>query len=138
LSGDNRFSVGDVIAGIVEIRLVNSTDISHPDHIYGVFSQQVASIVPNGTNFDVFFAPTTVAGLTLSDLTGQAQPAGGFVAVYTAAGGYGSVGQIGSPTINSLLTNPPDVPVATSSIKDYISFIVTNGTREMVIGVLAR
>jgi len=134
-NADGRFDTGDVIAGIVEIRLVNSNDISHPDHIYGIFSQQVASIVPNGSNFDVFFQPTTATGLTLSALTGAAQPATGIIAVYTDASGFGATGQVGSPTISSLLSNPPAGAAGTVSIKDYASVITSNGTREMVIGV---
>jgi len=47
------FGKGDVILGITEINTVNSVGVN--THVYAITDLQVAGLVPNGSNFDVFF-----------------------------------------------------------------------------------
>jgi hypothetical protein len=88
VNGNATFDVGDVLTGFVRLDdhapPVNGVGPIN-NRIYAIFSQQVVSITPivPGLVVDIQFAPTTAAGLTLSDLTGVATPAGGIVAVYS-------------------------------------------------------
>jgi hypothetical protein len=52
-------SIGDAIIGIAQFRLVNTTDLSAKNFsVYAIYTQQIVNIVPNGSNFDVYFGPT--------------------------------------------------------------------------------
>jgi hypothetical protein len=124
INGNSTLDAGDVIMGIAQIRLVNATNLAPAYNVYVVYTQQIVSVVPNGTNFDVFFGPTTAAGKTLGDLVpGLSANAGtnGFAAIITTPTGFGD-----------LLGTPP----AGTSILNYITALeATPGeTTDVVIG----
>jgi len=111
------FDAGDVIFGYVKIDTFNPKGVSANNAVYGVFSLQVVS---QGTGF--LGAPvqtlqaTTVAGLTLGDVTHTALPANSVFALYDvpAAGGY----------LTNLVLN---APLGAASMFDYINYIVGFG-----------
>jgi hypothetical protein len=117
------FGVGDVIAGMTLINTVNSKNTDF--HVYALFSTQVAGVVPNGSNFDVFFQPTTKAGLTLAALTGDATiPATSMIALYSS-----------NASLQDLFSTPPTTQPGGPSIQDYFKYITTNGVMGMDIGI---
>ena len=119
------FGVGDAIVGFVRLeqRQVPSS-IPLGNTTYAIFSQQVASF--DSTTGIATFAPTTVNGLTMSQITGVAAPAGSMVALYTTAAGF---------TTDMTNTAPPNtVGGATVTLADYFNQIKT-GTLELIAGL---
>jgi len=79
------FDTGDVIFGYIRISNFSPAGLNSGNAVYGVFSQQITSTGPGGS---INFGATTVAGLTLSALTGVAAPAGSIASFYDSAAGY--------------------------------------------------
>jgi hypothetical protein len=118
------FGVGDVIVGFVRIdnkTAPNGLDLKIPSpHVYAVFSQQVVAVSGTG----VIFGPTTVAGLTLANITGAAVPATAVFAVYDSIPGFGT---------DLITTSPGNVGTGGAvTMKDYINFITANGSIALV------
>jgi hypothetical protein len=118
------FGVGDVILGFVRIdnkTAPNGLDLKIPSpHVYAVFSQQVVAISGTG----VIFGPTTVAGLTLANITGAAVPSTAVFAVYDSIPGFGK---------DLIITSPGNVGTGGAvTMKDYINFITANGSIALV------
>lgn len=119
-NGNGNFDVGDVIFGYVQINNFAQSGLNANNAVYGVFSQQITSIVGS----HILFGTTTVAGLTLDALTGNANTAGGIAAFYDKAGvgGYGT----------DLITTPVG---GATGMKDYIDFITApTATLRLVAG----
>lgn len=96
VNADDRFSVGDVLLGFVRLDEkdppVNGVGPLE-NRIYSIFTQQVTSITPDGSQFVIQFAPTTVAGLTLAAITGDASiAANALTAIYSGNVGIGGGG----------------------------------------------
>ncbi len=121
---DHQFGVGDVVLGFVRIdnkTAPNGLALQPPVHIYGVFSNQVVAIGPGGA---VIFAPTTVAGLTLANITGLAVPGTAAFAVFDSIPGFSK---------DLITTSPGNVGTGGAvTMKDYINFITLNGSVAMV------
>jgi len=114
------FGVGDVIVSMTLINTINSNGVAN--HVYGLIDIQVAGIVQQGSNFDVFFKPTTQPGLTLAALTHNASiPAGGMVAIYSSM-----------PNLQDLFSSPP---AGATSIQDYINYITGHASLDLVTGI---
>ena len=114
------FDTGDVIFGYIQIQNFSPSGALAGNAVYGVFSQQVTSIT--GTT-NINFGATTVAGLTLQALTGNAAaPAGSIASFYDNAAGYGT----------NLITTALG---GATSMKDYIDFITGNGTLRLTAGL---
>jgi hypothetical protein len=111
------FDAGDVIIGYIKIDKFSTTGLSANNQVYGVFSQQVLSANP--TTGSVVFTPTTVSGLTLSDLTGCSNCSDGLFALYDRT----------TPYTTDIIQNPL---VTATDMQDYVDFIVNNGTLELV------
>lgn len=132
VDGDDLFSVGDVLLGFVRIDDINPgvgnlSDAGIGNTVYGIFSQEVLSITPNGTNFDVGFGVTTVAGYTLADLTGDVNAAGGSLAVYSSP----------ASITNLIDTSPGDLNGSgTVTMDDYLAEITSNMTLDFVAGIV--
>jgi len=127
----NTVSIGDVFLGFLRIDSADTAGINTSGHIYGVFSQQIASITPGvgtlpGTiNQTIGFTHTAKAGLTLSDIAGV--PAPGFFAVYD------SVPAFPTDLINA---SPGDLTGnGTTNLFDYLNSITANGTLEFTAGI---
>jgi hypothetical protein len=106
------FDTGDVIFGFIQIQNFAPSGALAGNAVYGVFSQQVTSF--SGTSIN--FGATTVAGLTLQALTGNAAaPAGSIASFYDNAAGYST----------NLITT---ALAGATSMKSYIDFITGNGT----------
>jgi hypothetical protein len=128
VNGNGTFDAGDVIVSVTRLDdktapnafLLNNT-------VYGVVSQQVASVGAAG----VIFAPTTVAGLTLSEILGLAPgtlPAGGMLAVISDTGAFGGV--------NLITTSPGNVGTGGAvTMTDYINQLMATGSIDLVAGL---
>jgi hypothetical protein len=84
--------VGDVITGFIRIDNKSTPNaVNYNNNIYAIFTQEMTATGVNaiGQPFQTF-SPTSVAGLTLSDLTGVAS-ANGLVAVYSSAASLGDL-----------------------------------------------
>jgi hypothetical protein len=131
VNANGVFDKGDVLVSFT--RIDNKTaPVAIPDlgnQVYAVVSQQVTAIsaAPNG----VIFGPTTVAGLTLSEVMGLAPgtlPAGGMVAIISDPGGFGGV--------NLVTTSPGNVGTGgLVTMRDYINFLLATGTIDLVAGL---
>jgi len=115
---DGLFGAGDVIFGYIRLNNFAPSGAATNNSVYGVFSQQITAV--NGTS--ITFGATTVAGLTLSALTGVAAPAGSIASFYDNAAGY-SVDLITTALGGS------------TSMKNYIDFITGNGTLRLTAGL---
>ena len=121
-AADDMFGVGDIFIGFSRIDDHTSPAGAFGDlgnRVYTIFSQQVVDVNTTGATHEVIFAPTTVAGLTLSDITGIAGlPAGGFIALFDSP----------VPLPNDLINvSPGDVDGnGTTNIFDYFADIVAN------------
>jgi len=116
--------VGDVVVGFVRIDdKIAPNGVSLNNSVYAIFSQQVTSVTATTTNF----GPTTVTGLTLSDLGVAGADAGSMFGIYSATGGYG---------VNLITTSPGDVTGAGGiTLADYLAYIENNATTlEMLAG----
>jgi hypothetical protein len=129
INGNNKVDAGDVFVGYVRIddRSSPLPGESVSNDVYGVFSLQVASITPTAiggsTLYNIVYAPTTVAGLKLSDLGVTNTDAN------SLAGVYGDVGA------NYITASPGDVDGdGRLSILDFTSAITAN-TLDMVVGL---
>jgi hypothetical protein len=129
INGNNKVDAGDVFVGYVRIddRSSPLPGESVSNDVYGVFSLQVASITPTAiggsTLYNIVYAPTTVAGLRLSDLGVTNTDAN------SLAGVYGDVGA------NYITASPGDVDGdGRLSILDFTSAITAN-TLDMVVGL---
>lgn len=122
VNNSNTFDTGDVLVGFLRIESSQTTGQSTGNTLYSVFSQQVAGVNAFGV---VDFAPTTVAGLRLSDFVTGAQ-SNAMVALYS-----GDVG------LNLATTAPGDITSSgTVTMLDYIRAI-TAGTLELTAGIAA-
>lgn len=106
--GSGTISVGDVFAGYV--RADDFQPLGQPtnNQVYGVISTQITGIFDaagnpdaNGTIFS--FGTTNAAGLTLAELTGDANTAGGMFAVYDSPAPIGDL--INAPVGTDLKAN---------------------------------
>jgi len=113
------FDTGDVIFGYIRISNFSPAGLNSGNAVYGVFSQQITSTGPGGS---INFGATTVAGLTLSALTGVAAPAGSIASFYDSAAGYST----------DLITTALG---GATSMKNYIDFITSNGTLRLTAGL---
>jgi hypothetical protein len=120
VNGDGKFGVGDVIFGFIQINNFSPSGALANNAVYGVFSQQVTSVAGSS----ITFGATTVAGLTLSALTGAPAIAGAVASFYDnpLAGGYST----------NLITTALG---SATSMKDYINFITGNGTLRLTAGL---
>src|SRR5215475_5850089 len=85
VNGNKLFDVGDVLFGVYRLDAQTSPNTTNLNNqVYVVFSNQVTAISGNV----ISFGPTTVAGLTLSDLIGSPTPAGSLLAVYDNSSPY--------------------------------------------------
>jgi hypothetical protein len=112
------FDAGDVIFGYIQMSNYSPKGVSADNEVYGIFSQQIASI----TGGLITFQATTVTGLTLTALTGTATPAGTVVSLYDNAAGF---------SVNLINAAPPGA----TEMTDYLDYIVANGTSELGIGI---
>jgi hypothetical protein len=121
VDNSGTFNVGDVLVGYVRIEnrsAPGALDLGNTT--YAIFSQQVASI--NG--LFVNFAPTTAAGLTLSDVTGgDATQANAMVALYTS-----------NYAVDLINNNPGDITGGGITLSDYLAFIAA-GDLELTAGI---
>lgn len=116
------FDAGDVIFGYIRISDFQPAGNSGNNQVYGVFSQQVSGFFTNFIGTFITFAPTTVAGLTLADLLGDASiSASAMAAFYDRPTSY----------VDLINSNPPGPP---ADMTGYISYIKSNGTRQVVAG----
>ena len=115
--------VGDVFVGFVRlddfIPSVGPGQSSN-NQVYAVFSNQIIGTFGDATQ--IILGTTTVAGLTLADITGDPNAVGGMFAVYD------------SPVPYSDNLVQESAPGATS-ITDDNDFIVANGTLRLVAGL---
>jgi hypothetical protein len=126
VNGNNKLDAGDVIFGITMVNSQSPPTTTTTQHVYGVFSTQVAGVNPNGTNFDTYFAPTTASGYDLSTLTGgkvKATTTTGLIAVFSSDSSIGDLVNAASPasTFNNMT--------------DYINYIVSHSTLDFVAGI---
>ena len=119
-NADGLFNVGDVLIGIVRIDDFLPSALDANNQVYAVFAQEISAITMVGSNFFVSSTASTVPGLTLAEITGDANATGGMVAIYDSPAPY---------SVN-LITTPPG---GATSIKDYIDFILATGTLELVL-----
>jgi hypothetical protein len=119
------FDAGDVIFGYVKIDSFNTKGVSANNAVYGVFSLEAVSQSGSGVGAVQTLRATTVAGLTLGALIGGApvSPSGIF-ALYDTPNPAGY-------SVDLTLAAPPGAV----SMFDYINFIVSGGTRELVAAV---
>ena len=114
VDNSGNVSVGDVLIGFVRIDNKTAPDsFAINNQLYAIFSQQVATVGP------VFqtFAPTTVAGLQLSDIVAGADP-NGVVAVFSS----------NAPITNLITTSPGD------TLQDYFDVILAGMELDLVAG----
>ena len=127
VDGDGVFGVGDVLVGFARLDAITApAPIDLTNRLYGIFSQQVTSVAPvtAGLTNGITFGPTTAAGLTLSEITGDGANAGQMLAVYGDSGGFGG--------LNLLLSSPGDLTTnGTVTLADYFSHILLTGTLEL-------
>lgn len=113
------FGVGDVIFGYIRISDFQPSGLTGGNSVYGIFSQEVIA-VGGPLGITVTFGPTTVAGLTLSALTGAATPVGSIVALYDTAA-------FSVDLINAS-------PGGATKMKDYLDLITAEGTLRLIAG----
>jgi len=120
-NGDGLISVGDVFIGVVRIDNFLPAGLQANNQVYGIISNQIIGFTPLGLIQAVALGPTTVAGLTLADLTGDANNTGAMVAVYDAA----------APFSQDLINNPTG-----PSMLDMIDLITGEGTLRLATGIV--
>ena len=115
--------VGDVFFGFIRIDNFLPKGVNSNNQTYAVLTNQITAV--SATDPTVFsLGTTTVVGLRLEDLTGNANAAGGLVAVFDKP----------APYATDLINGPP--PAATSMF-DYINFITSGATLQLVGGISA-
>lgn len=120
-NNDGLISVGDVFIGFVRIDNFLPKGADSNNQVYGIISNQIIGFNPADAT-QVMLGTTTVAGLRLQDITGDANAAGGLVAVYDQNAA------LGTNLINM------SAPGATG-IKDDIDYILATGTLRLVTGL---
>jgi len=117
---DGIFNVGDVFIGFIRFDDYLPAGLSSNNQVYGIISNQVMA-GSAGTN--IIMGATTVAGLTLGDLTGNANVgANDMFAVYDRSTPYGT----------NLIQNAGAVG---ASVFDVIDYITGNGTLRLTAGL---
>jgi hypothetical protein len=116
-NGDGVLGVGDVFIGFVRLDNFLPSGVDPDGTVYGVISNQIISVSGDGTIFNL--GTTTMPGLTLPELTGDAETAGGMFAIYD---GIASA---------DLIANAPG-----GDIFSYIDYITT-GDLALVTGLVS-
>lgn len=117
---DGLISIGDVFIGVVRIDNFLPSGLPSNNQVYGVISNQITGFTPNGGRQYVHLGETTVAGYTMTDLTGNANCAGALVCVYDRAVPF-SQNLINAPTGPGML--------------NMISMITSEGTLRVATGL---
>ena len=115
--------VGDVFVGFVRLDdFIPSVGagVSANNQVYAVFSNQIVGSFGDATQ--IVLGTTTVVGLRLEDITGDANAAGGMFAVYDSAAPYGN---------NVIQQSAPGA----TTIEDDNDYIVSGGTLRLVAGL---
>jgi hypothetical protein len=123
-NGDGVLGVGDVFFGWIRIDNFLPKGVSSNNQVYAVLSNQITAVNVNGDATIFSLGATTVAGLRLEDLTGNATTAGALVALYDRPAPFGVD-----------LVNAP--PPAAASMFDYINYITANGTLQLTGALVA-
>jgi len=118
VNANGLIDVGDVFIGFVRIDNFLPAGLDASNQVYGIISNQITGTDPGDPNL-VTLGVTTHVGLRLQDITGDANTAGGLVAVYDSA----------APFTTDLINN--SAPGATG-IKDDIDLILNEGTLRLV------
>lgn len=124
LSG--TLSVGDVFIGFNRIDDFAPSGLPANNQVYSVISNQITGVDPAGSGDTTILTlgATTVVGLRMEDLTGNAATAGSLFAVYDRGSAFGQ----------DLVSGPPG---GAASIFDYINYITGNGTLRLTAGLVA-
>jgi hypothetical protein len=119
-NGDGVLGIGDVFVGFV--RLDNFLPSGKPggNTVYGVISNQITAVNVGGDPTVFSLGTTTKAGLTLAELTGNANAAGGMFAIYD------------NVPAADLIANS----ISATNIFGYINYITT-GSLELVAGIVS-
>lgn len=120
VNGDGLISIGDVFIGVVRIDNFKPKNLPSSNQVYGVISNQITGFSAFGADQLVTLGVTTAAGLSLPELTGNPNTAGGLVAVYDRAGSF-TQDLITSPTAADMLA--------------YISLVTGEGTLRVTAGL---
>ena len=118
VNGDGLISAGDVLIGWVRIDNFLPSGSDANNQVYAVISNQIISADASGTV--ITMGTTTVPGLRLEDITGDANAAGGLFAIYDR----------GVPFSTDLV----NASVGASN-QDEIDMITGEGTLRMVAGL---
>ena len=116
-------SLGDVLIGFVRPNNFAPAGLPTNNQVYGIISNQILGFVP-GDPTQVILGTTTVPGLRLQDITGNANTAGGMFAIYDRSAPFGTDLILGS------------APGATE-IKNDIDLILAQGTLRLVAGIVS-
>lgn len=122
-NNDGLLSVGDVFIGFVRMDDFLPKGVSTGNQVYGVISNQITAINAADPTL-ISLGTTTVAGLRLQDLTGDANAAGGMFAIYDRNSAY---------TTNLISASAPGA----TSVFDDINFILAGGTLRLVAGIVS-
>ena len=118
-------SLGDVFIGFVRLDNFLPRGLDTNNQVYAVITNQITGLVGDGTDSTLLtLGTTTVAGLRLEDLTGNAPTAGGMFAVYDRS----------TPFDTNLING---APAGATSMFDYIDMITGQGTLRLVAGIAA-
>jgi len=121
-NGDGLISIGDVFIGVVRIDNFLPSGLAGNNQVYGIISNQIVGFANLGLVQAVALGPTVAGGgLSLAELTGDANNTGAMVAVYDAAAPF-SEDLINAPTGPSML--------------DMIDLITGEGTLRLAIGIV--
>ena len=122
IDADNSgtLSLGDVFIGFVRLDNFLPSGADPGDTVYGVISNQIVAVNVGGDPTIFSLGTTTVAGLTLQDLTGDANTTGGMFAIYDGI------------VAEDLITNT----IGAADIFDYIDYITTGDLR-LVTGIVS-
>jgi hypothetical protein len=119
-NGDGVLGVGDVFVGFVRLDNFLPSGADPGDTVYGIISNQIIATNVGGDATIFSLGVTTVAGLTLAELTGDANATGGMFAIYDGI------------TAADLITNT----IGATTIFDYINYI-NDGTLRLVTGIVS-
>jgi hypothetical protein len=121
VDADGNISVGDVFVGFARIDNFLPSGDSANNQVYAIFSNQITGFNAADPTL-VSLGTTTVVGLRLQDITGDANATGGIVAVYDR----------GVPFSANLINT--GAPGATD-LKDDNDLILAEGTLRLVVGL---
>lgn len=124
VDGSGTLSIGDVFVGFVRFDNFLPAGMGTDNQVYGVISNQIVGFDPgaSGDGTLLELGTTTAAGLTLPEITGDVNTAGGMFAVYDTSGSYGDL--ISAPVGTGMADNT-----------DLISN-PANGTLRLVAGLV--